>query len=177
VTGFDRSAAQVYFLAPVKISTVLMGKNLTAVIFVLLDICVVALVCTLMRLPVTGLRVLEAISVTLVITTLLVAIGNMSSLYNPRGVNPVKSFRTAAGARMQALLMLLFPVTLLPVGLAYLARYAFESEWAFFGVLLFSAVLGGMAYYFSMVTAVKAAEERKEQIIAALSQGEGLIQS
>jgi ABC-2 type transport system permease protein len=177
VFGFDRSAAQVYFLVPLKISTVLIGKNLAAAFFVLLEISTVALVCALLRLPVTGLRILEAVSVTLVITTFLVAIGNLSSLYNPRGVNPVKSFRTAAGARIQAMLMLLFPVTLAPVALAYLARYAFDSEWAFFGVLLFGAVLGALAYYFSMESAVKTAARRTEQIIAALSQGEGLIQS
>ena len=92
-------------------------------------------------------------------------------------MNPVKSFRTAAGARIQAMLMLLFPVTLAPVALAYLARYAFDSEWAFFGVLLFGAVLGAVAYCFSMESAVKIAARRTEQIIAALSQGEGLIQS
>ncbi len=32
--------------------------------------------------------------------------------------------------------MLAFPVTLAPVALAYLARYAFNTEWAFFGVLI-----------------------------------------
>jgi ABC-2 type transport system permease protein len=177
VFGFDRSAAQVYFMVPLRISTVLVGKNLTAAFFVLLEIMAVALVCALLRLPVTALRILEAVSVTLVVTTFLLAIGNLSSLYNPRGVNPGRSLRTAAGARMQALLMLLFPVTLAPVALAYLARYAFESEWAFFGVLLLGIMLGALVYLFSMETAVKTAERRKEQIIAALSQGEGLIQS
>jgi ABC-2 type transport system permease protein len=177
VFGFDRSAAQVYFLVPLPISTVLMGKNLAAAFFVLLEIGAVALVCALLRLPVTPIRTLEAFTVTLVITTFLLAIGNLSSLYNPRGVNPVKSFRTAAGARMQAMLMLLFPVTLIPVALAYLARYAFESEWAFFAVLLFGALLGGVLYWFSMGSAVKAAANRTEQIIAALSQGDGLVQS
>jgi ABC-2 type transport system permease protein len=78
---------------------------------------------------------------------------------------------------MQAMLMLLFPVTLAPIALAYLARYAFGSEWAFFGVLLFGAVLGGIAYWFSMESAVKTAGRRTEEIIAALSQGDGLIQS
>jgi ABC-2 type transport system permease protein len=177
VFGFDRSAAQVYFLVPVKISTVLVGKNLAGGLFVLLEITVVALVCALLRLPLTALRVLEAFSVTLVVTCFLVAIGNLSSLYNPRGVNPGRTFRTTAGARMQILLVLLFPVSLAPVALAYVARYAFASEWAFFGALLFGAVLGGLVYWFSMESAVKTAERRTEQIIAALSQGEGLLQS
>ena len=73
--------------------------------------------------------------------------------------------------------MLTFPVALTPVVLAYLARYAFESEWAFFGVLSFGMMLAAIFYFYSMSSAVKAAEERKEQIITALSRGEGPIES
>jgi ABC-2 type transport system permease protein len=111
------------------------------------------------------------------LTLFLLAIGNMSSLYNPRSVNPAKSFRTAASGRTQALLMLAFPVSLIPVGLAYLARYAFHTELAFFGVLLVAATLGGLVYALAMESVVKAAGERKEQIITALSRGEGPIES
>jgi len=175
--GFDRSAAQVYFLVPLKISTVLIGKNLAAGFFVLLEISAVALVCALLRLPMTVLSVLEAAAVTLVVTTFLLSIGNLSSVYSPRAVSPSRSFRTAASGRMQAMLMLTFPLSLAPVLLAYLARYAFDSEWALFGVLLFGAMLGGILYWFSMQSAVTAAESRKEQIITALSRGDGPIQS
>ena len=70
-----------------------------------------------------------------------------------------KSFRTAAGARMQALLMLLFPVALAPVALAYLARYAFRIGMGVFWRCCCSArCLGGVVYWFSMESAVKAAE-------------------
>jgi ABC-2 type transport system permease protein len=174
--GFDRSAAQVYFLVPVKLSTVLIGKNITAAFFVLLEICAVALVCALLRLPIAMLQVLEAVMVAIVVTMFLLAIGNLSSVYSPRAVNPVKSFRTAAGGRMQAMLMLTFPVALSPVALAYLARYAFESEWAFFGVLLVGIIVGVIVYWYAMGSALKAAGERKEQIITALSRGEGPIE-
>jgi ABC-2 type transport system permease protein len=175
--GFDRSAAQIYFLVPLKMSTVLVGKNLTAAFFVLLEICAVATVCALLRLPVSGLQILEALTVAVVVTMFLLAIGNLSSVYSPRAVNPTKSFRTAAGGRMQAMLMLLFPLALSPVALAYLARYAFESEWAFFGVLWFGIFIGAIVYWYSMASAVKAAGDRKEQIITALSRGEGPIES
>ncbi len=175
--GFDRSAAQVYFLVPLKLSTVLFGKNITAAFFVLLEISAVATVCVLLRLPLSVLQILEALGVTIVVTMFLLAIGNISSVYSPRAVNPVKSFRTAASGRMQAMLMLTFPVALTPVVLAYLARYAFESEWAFFGVLSFGMMLAAIFYFYSMSSAVKAAEERKEQIITALSRGEGPIES
>ncbi len=175
--GFDRSAAQIYFLVPMKMSTVLLGKNLAAAFFVFLEISAVALVCALLRLPLSALQVLETVTVTVVVTLFLMSIGNLSSFYSPRAVNPVKSFRTAASGRMQAVLMLTFPVALTPVALAYLARYAFGSEWAFFGVLLFGGVLGGIVYSFSMGSAVQAAERRKEQIITALSRGSGPIES
>ncbi|HYL37325.1 MAG TPA: hypothetical protein VEV17_15520 [Bryobacteraceae bacterium] len=175
--GFDRSAMQLYFLAPLKMSTVLLGKNLAAVSFVLLEITGVATVCALLRLPLSPLKILEAFSVTCVVTLLILSIGNLSSLYNPRPVNPSKSFRTSASGRTQAMLMLAFPIALLPVALAFLARYAFDSEWALFGVLLVGAALGAIVYRYSMSTAVEAAQDRRERIIATLSQGEGPIEN
>ena len=174
--GLDRSAAQVYFLVPLKMTTVVLGKNMAAVFFVVLEVSAVTLVSALLRLPMTVIRILEAFSVTLVVTIFLLAIGNLSSFYSPRSVNPVKSFRSGSSGRLQAMLMLTFPVALSPVLLAYLARYAFGTEWALFGVLLVAALLGGVVYAFSMESAVKAADDRKEQIITALSRGEGPIQ-
>jgi ABC-2 type transport system permease protein len=175
--GFDRGAAQVYFLVPVKMSTVLAGKNLAACFLVLMEITFIALVCALLRLPLSGRQILEAFAVTCVITLFILAVGNMSSLYNPRAVNPVKAMKTAASSRSQALLMLAFPITLVPVALAYLARYAFDTEWAFFGVLLFGGVVGVLVYFYSMQSALKAAVERREQIIGSLSSGEGPIEN
>lgn len=175
--GFDRSAAQVYFLVPVNMSTVLAGKNLAAAFLVLIEIIAIALVCALLRLPLGGLQILEAFAVTCVITLFILAVGNLSSLYNPRAVNPVKAMKTAASSRSQALLMLAFPVTLAPVALAYLARYAFDTEWAFFGVLICAALVGVLIYWYSMQTALKAAVDRREQIISALSSGEGPIEN
>ena len=175
--GFDRSAAQIYFLVPMKLSTVLMGKNLAAAMIVFLEIASITVVCTLLRMSITPLQVIEALAVSSLITVFLMAIGNLSSVYNPRSVNPSKSFRTASSGRMQAVLMMMFPLALTPVFLAYLARYAFDSELAFFAVLLGSAILGATVYSYSLTTAVKTADERKEHIITVLSQGEGPIES
>lgn len=175
--GFDRSAAQVYFLMPAKMSTVLAGKNLAAAFWVLLEITAIALVCALLRLPLTGLQVLEAFAVACVATIFILSIGNLSSLYNPRAVNPVKTVKSAASSRAQAILMLAFPITLAPVALAYLARYAFNSEWAFFAILMAGALLGAVVYGYSMQSALGAAERRREQIITALSRSEGPIES
>ena len=69
--------------------------------------------------------------------------------------------------------MFVFPIAMFPVLLAYGARYAFDSDPAFYGVLLFMALVGVAAYKISMDSAVAAAEARKERILAALSQSEG----
>src|SRR5579883_1842216 len=102
--GFDRGASQIYFSAPVRIETVLHAKNVAAGIFVMVEIIAIWLVCALLRLPTTPVQVAEALSVGCVLTLFLLSIGNLSSVYNPRPVNPAKSFRTAASGRTQAAL-------------------------------------------------------------------------
>ncbi len=49
--GFDRSAAQIYFLAPVPFSRVLIGKNLSALLFIVLEILAVTAVCAVLGMP------------------------------------------------------------------------------------------------------------------------------
>lgn len=175
--GFDRGATQVYFLVPVRLSRVLTAKNIAAMFFVFLEITAIAVVCGVLRLPLAPGKLAEAYLVAAIVSVFLMAIGNLTSVYNPRSINPNKSFRSNAGGRTQALLMLLFPVAMLPVVLAYLARYAFDSNLAFYSVLLVAAVLGGILYSISMESAVAAAESRKEQLIAALSRSQGPVES
>jgi ABC-2 type transport system permease protein len=173
--GFDRSAVQVYFVTPVKLSMVLLAKNIAAAFYVLLEITAVALVCMLLRMPVTPAKLAESYAVTLVLALYLMAIGNLGSTYYPRPVNPAHSWRTASAGRFQALLLLIYPVVSIPIALAYLARWTFESVWAFYGVLSFGFLLGAVTYWVAMDSAVEAAEERKERLVSALSQGEGPV--
>jgi ABC-2 type transport system permease protein len=175
VFGFDRSAAQSYFAMPVRLQTVIAAKNVTAVFFVLLEITAIDVVCAALRMPFSWPKMAEAYSVTLVVTLYLVAVGNLTSMYNPRPVDPAKSLRSASAGRIQAFLVLVYPLASLPVMLAYLARYAFQKEAAFYGVLAFAAVLGAIVYWVSMESAVETAMARKEQILTMLSQGEGPI--
>lgn len=173
--GFDRSAAQVYFLAPVPFSRVLIGKNLSAAIFVTLEILAVTAVCGLLRMPLSPMKLAEAFAVAGVISIFLMAAGNMMSVRQARGVNPDSSFRRGAAGRVQAILFVVYPIAFLPAGLAYLARYAFDSELAFFGVLAFDALVGLVVYRIALESAVHSAEALKEKMIGNLSAGEGPI--
>ncbi len=171
--GFDRQAAQAYFVVPVKFSTVLIGKNLAAVFFLLLEVTLVATVCTLLQVRVTLDKVLEAFAVTLLVCLLLLAMGNLASVRYPRPSDPSSSWRNAGGGKSQFLLLVAYPLMSIPVGLAYLARYAFGTQTAFYLALAGGYVVGAITYYVAMESAVEYAGREKETMIAALSKGEG----
>jgi hypothetical protein len=99
------------------------------------------------------------------------------SIHQARGVNPTTQFRSNAAGRVQALLFIIYPIAFFPAALAYLARWAFDQEIAFFAVLAFDAVAGMIIYRIALDSAVQAAERLKETMITALSAGDGPIAS
>jgi ABC-2 type transport system permease protein len=175
--GFDRSAAQIYFLAPVPFSRVLIGKNLSALFFIGLEISAITAVCAVLGMPLKLHNLAEAYSVAGVVTIFLLCAGNLMSIYQARAANPSTQFRANAAGRVQAMLLVVYPVGFVPAGLAYLARFAFHAhpDLAFFGVLAFDAAAGMVIYKIALDSAVLAAERRKEEMIAALSAGDGPI--
>ncbi len=173
--GFDRSAAQFYFLAPVSFRRVMSGKNLTGLFFLLLEIAMVTAVCVLLRMPLGFRRVSEAYGVAAVVMIFLFSAGNLLSVRHARAVNPANSFRTGAAGRLQATLFAIYPVVFLPVMLAYLARYAFGSQSALFAVLGLDAIAGIIVYRVSLDSAIQTADRTREAMIAALSAGDGPI--
>jgi len=171
--GFDGSAAQLYFLAPVAISRALAGKNIAAAIFIFLEIAAVATACTLLRLGISAGTIAEAFLVAAIAALYLLGVGNLSSVNYPRPMNARRVSAGGGAGRAQGVLFLLYPVALLPVFLAYLARYAFDNQAVFYGVLAFAAALGVAIYWMAMESAVAAARNRRETIQAELSRGEG----
>lgn len=173
--GFDRSAAQFYFLAPVPFRRVLIGKNLSAAFFILLEISLVTVVCVMFGLPITALNLAESYSIAGMLALLLLGAGNLLSVHQARGTNPATSFRSGAPGRVQAMLFVIYPLAAIPVGFAYLARWAFGSEAAFFGVLAFDLAIAIVVYNIALQSASDAAERLKETMIAALAAGDGPI--
>jgi len=171
--GFDGSAAQLYFLAPVAISRALAAKNIAAAIFIFLEIAAVAAACTLLRLGISSGQIAEAFLVTAIAALYLLGIGNLSSVNYPRHMNAQRVSAGGGSGRAQGVLFLLYPVALLPVFLAYLARYAFDNQAVFYAVLACAAALGVAIYWMAMESAVSAARNRRESILAELSRGEG----
>jgi ABC-2 type transport system permease protein len=78
---------------------------------------------------------------------------------------------------VQFYLLLVYPVAAAPVFLAYGARYAFDSEAAFYVVILLHLVLASVLYWVALESAVGIAQRRKEEIITTLSQVSGPVGS
>ncbi len=152
-----------------------MSKNLTAVFFLLTQAVAITAVSRLLRMPVDARRLTEACAAAAVVTILLFAAGNLLSVHQARGVQPGRSFRSGAAGRLQALLFAVYPLTFLPLALAYLARYAFGSQAALYAVLAFDAAAGLIFYRVSLDSAVRSAGRSQERILAALTVGDGPI--
>ena len=173
--GFDRAATQLYFSAPVSFSQVLRAKNLAGMVFVVFEIVLVLVVCLVLRVPLPPSKIIESVAVTLVFSLFFLAAGNLSSVYFPRPVNPEHSWGRSSAGRFQVYMLLLFPLLLAPVALAYGAQYALRSRTAFFAVLAVNAVLGAIAYLVATRAAVAAVSRRQEFFLSTLSQTSGPI--
>lgn len=173
--GFDRSAAQFYWAAPVPLRTAMLSKNLAASFFIFVELLVITTVCLLLRLPITPMKIAEAFAVTLVMALFFTGIGNLGSVYSPRPANPQNAWRQSSGGKVQLWLLVVYPCLAIPIFLAYLARYAFESDIAFFVVIGLTAAIGWIFRGVATDTAVGLAQERREKILTALSEGDGPI--
>jgi ABC-2 type transport system permease protein len=175
--GFDRSAVLVYYAAPAPLSRALMAKNIAMALYLALEILLVTAACVLLGMPVSVAKALEAVAVTATLALYLFAAGNLSSVYVPRAMHPERVSQGGGGGRMQGLLLLVYPVAGIPVALAYLARYAFETNAAFYGVLGVVALAGAGVYWVAMDSAVRAAEVRRERIVEELARSDGPVAS
>lgn len=173
--GFDRAAVQVYFLAPVDWTTVLLAKNIAGLIFLIAEVGVIGVVMLAMQMPLGPLKILDALLVTIIFAVYLFAAGNLGSIHYPRPMDPAQSWRANTGSRFQFMLLIVYPLASLPILLAYGARHLADSEWLFYGVLALDAILAVVLYRLALYWAVSAAESRREQIVTTLTAGAGPI--
>ena len=131
--------------------------------------------CLLLRMQPGLDKILEAYVVTPVVALYLMAAGNLSSVHVPRPMNAERVAQGGSAGRSQAFMLFVYPLALLPVLLAYGARYAFNSDLVFYCLLAFAACLGAVVYWIALDSAFNAAERRREQIITELSRNEGPV--
>ncbi len=175
--GFDRWATQLYYVAPVDLRSVLFAKNLVACFFMLLQTLIVFLVVLLLRFELTVSSVLNEFAISAVVAIFFLAAGNLTSVILPRGVNPTQTFRRQASGTVQVWLLVSSLGIALLLGFAFLARYAFETNWAFLGVLAIEFAIGIVVYRIAIDSAVARAFKGREKMMEALSSGASPLSS
>jgi ABC-2 type transport system permease protein len=175
--GFDRSAVQIYFVAPAPVRVVLLAKNVASLIFAYLEVLVLTVLTVVLPVGIGLGKIFETLIVVGICSLYMLALGNVSSVQYPRALKPERVSQGGASGRFQSLVFILYPLALLPVFLAYLARYAFASQTAFVAVLTFAAILGAVLYRIAMESAERTVAKERERILGELSHGEGPIAS
>jgi ABC-2 type transport system permease protein len=163
-----------YFAAPLPIARVFAGKNIAAMIYIYLEVLIIIAVTALLRISAVVGQTIETLIVMGICALYMLALGNLGSVHYPRGLSGDRVSQ-GGGRGFQGFLFLIYPIALLPVGLAYVARYAFENEVIFALFLALSAIIGGVFYWIALESAVNAAARRRERIIQELSESDGPV--
>jgi ABC-2 type transport system permease protein len=171
IFGFDRRAAQLYFVTPVNLAQVIKAKNLVAAIFIVLQTTLVTTITLILPVHVSMSSIVGGLAISLVVALFFMSMGNYASVSNPRAVDPNQTFRKQAGGKAQLILLACYISMAIPIGLAYLARWATDQEWTFFAVLAFDIFAAAVFYFVSLDAVVAKGERNREQIIDALSKG------
>lgn len=169
--GFDRTATQGYFSWPIRFRDVLIAKNLTVLFLLVPQILLVSATAAALRVPLTPVKILETIVVIFVAALYWLALGNSSSVRMPRALDSDKMNQMSN--RMQSFTILLAPLLLLPLVLAYWARWFFANELVFAGLVLVAGIVGGIFYGVGLDSAVQNANSRREKMLMELSRSDG----
>ena len=167
--GLDRGAAQMFFLAPVPLDAVLLAKNLSAILFVILQTFIIVAVAAIVRVPITLFAIATGILASAVVTLFLLSVGNFTSFAMARPVDPKQTFKKQASTKMQLWLLVCSLGLFLLVGFALLARYALHSDWALLAVLSFEFLIGLVVYRIGLASAVERGLRDREAIVSMLS--------
>jgi ABC-2 type transport system permease protein len=174
--GFDRGAARFYFWLPLTMRGLLLAKNLTTLLYSLLEVALVAVTCALIGLPITTQQLLEAFVVATIALLYLLSVGNYMSVRFPSRSNPDRVSRAGPGHGITgAVQFLLFPASLVPVLFAFVVRHGDAGQQGFF-LALMAAALGGCLLYATVLDrAARYAELNRELLLGHLTDGEDPI--
>jgi ABC-2 type transport system permease protein len=168
IFGTDRSAAQLYFVSPTPLATVMKAKNLAAAALILVQNLLVAILTPLFA-HVSPASILAGFMASAVATINLMWACNLLSVAMARPIDPSSTLRKQAGGKVQLWILICTIGMAVLVGFAYLARWAFNSEWALLAVLLFEFGIGVVVYRVALDSAVERGMRDREGMIDALS--------
>lgn len=171
VFGLEGAGAQLYFLAPVRMRDVLLGKNLMGAGMALAEVALIFAIITYMAgmpsLSMTVAALLWAVG-TLAINMIF---GNQRSLASPKWMDPQKAMRRQS-SQLSALIAM--AVLVVSTGLAagiVAACFWLHVMWLLVPVFAVFAAGGVFAYLQSLKTVDQFAREHREELLVELCKG------
>jgi ABC-2 type transport system permease protein len=168
IFGTDRSAVQLYFLSPVPLAVIFKAKNLVAWVFILVINALVAGV-TLFFAHLSVVNIAAGFLASAVAAIHLMWAGNLLSVIMPRPADPSSTLQRKGSSKVQLWIFFCTLGMAVLVGFAYLARWAFDSDWALLAVLVFEFIIGYVVYRVALDSAVARGISERERILDALS--------
>jgi predicted Na+-dependent transporter len=135
------------------------------------QVLIVSMIASALSIPTPPAKIVETIAVIFITALYWLAMGNICSVRIPRALDPDKMNQMSN--KMQAMTILIAPFLLLPLVLAYWARWFFENELVFAGLLFVAAVIGGIFYWVGLDSAVNTANAKRENMLVELSRSDG----
>jgi ABC-2 type transport system permease protein len=166
--GFDWHGAKLYFLAPVKGSSVLIGKNLAAICIMSVQIVVIMVIFSVFNGRFNPVALLNAGFAFAIAAPLSLALGNYLSVLYPRAVDFSKVYGRSYSSISQFVMFLDIPLMAVIVGAGPLLGWILNSEGVTYAVFGIEAVLAAVVYRVTIGNAGRLMDGRAESFLQSL---------
>jgi ABC-2 type transport system permease protein len=171
--GTEGVGIQLYFMAPVRLRSVLLAKNLFYGALMMIEVVVVGLMVSLrMGLPHID-SLLTTIFWVLFALPCYYAAGNLLSVQFPYKMNLGRIGKRAAGSQANSLLSLLVQMVVTGIGASVLAPLALLGKlWVAIPILMLLAAGAIALWHFSLKAAEKIAQHRMEKLTSIFARAD-----
>jgi ABC-2 type transport system permease protein len=166
--GFDWHGAKLYFLAPVKGSSVLIGKNLAALCIMCVQIAVIMVMFSVLNGRFNPVALVDAGFAFAIAAPLSLAMGNYLSVLYPRAVDFSKVYGRSYSSISQLVMFLDIPLKAVILGAGPVLGWILNSPGTTYAVFGVEAVLAAVVYRVTIGNAGRLMDRRAESFLQSL---------
>ena len=166
--GFDSHGAKLYFMAPLRGRSVLIGKNLAAIMIIGVQVAAITIMFWLFTGAVGPVALVHAWFAVAIAAPLSLALGNYLSVLYPRGVDSSKVYGRSYSNVSQFATILELPLMAVIVGAGPVIGLILDSSSVTYAILGAEAALAFVVYGMTLGNAGVLLENRSESFLQSL---------
>jgi len=166
--GFDWHGAKLYFMSPIKGRSVLIGKNLAAVLIIFVQVAAIAVIFRVLAGPLEPAAAIDALFAFGIATPLSLTLGNYLSVLYPRAVDFSKVFGRSYSNVSQFAMLLYLPLMAVVVGAGPVLGWIANSRSVTYAVFGVELVVALMIYGLTLGNVGNLMEGRAESFLQSL---------